>query len=81
MVPTSRSSEPTSGSVGEWVGPDPSKPCKAQFVLRDQMEEELCDLLEQSGRSDCDELATAESELVEALKKIRVARWTASGNC
>jgi hypothetical protein len=45
------------------------------------MEEELCDLLEQSGRSDCDELATAESELVEALKKIRVARWTASGNC
>jgi hypothetical protein len=78
MVRASISYEPTSRSVSEWVWPDPIKPGKARFVLHDQWEEELWDLLELSWRSACGKLATAESGLVEALKKVRVAWQTTS---
>jgi hypothetical protein len=79
MVLASRSSKLTSRSVGEWVWLDPSKPGKAWLVLRDQWEEELWDLLKRSGRSACSELAAMESGLIEALKKVRVARRTVFG--
>jgi hypothetical protein len=43
------------------VWPDLSKPGEAQFVLRDEREMKLWDLLEQSGLSAYGELATMES--------------------
>jgi hypothetical protein len=78
MVPVSSPSGSTSGLVGEWVWPDPSKPGEARFVLCDEREVKLWDLVEQSGQSACDELTTAESGLDEALRRVKVARRTAS---
>jgi hypothetical protein len=59
MVPVSNPSGSMSRSVGDWVWPDPSKPGEAQFVLCDEREVKLWDLLEQSGQSTCDELTAA----------------------
>jgi hypothetical protein len=50
MVPVSSPPDPTSGPVGEWVWPDPSNPGEARFVLRDEQEVKLWDLLKQSGQ-------------------------------
>jgi hypothetical protein len=45
MVPISSPSGSTSRSVGERVWPDPSKPSEAQFVLCNEQEVKLWDLL------------------------------------
>jgi hypothetical protein len=71
MVSVSSPSGSTSGSVREWVWPDPSKPGEARFVL-------LWDLLEQCGQSACGELTAAESGLDEVLHRVKVTRRTAS---
>jgi hypothetical protein len=78
MVVSCRPSMSASGSVGEWVWPDPGRPCKARFVLRDQQKEELWSRLDQSELSACNDLTTAEVGLVKSLKKVRLARRTAS---
>jgi hypothetical protein len=46
MVPISSPSSSTSGLVGEWVWPDPSKLGEARFVLHDEWEVKLWDFLE-----------------------------------
>jgi hypothetical protein len=79
MVIASRLSGPVSRSVAEWVWPDPDKPGEARFVLRVHREEKLWGLLEWSKQSAYGELAIIESGLVEALNKVRVTWWTASG--
>jgi hypothetical protein len=79
MVPISSPSSSTNGSLGEWVWLDPSKPGEAQFVLRDEREVKLWDLLEQRWQSACDELTTVVLGLEEALRRVKVARRTVSG--
>jgi hypothetical protein len=78
MVPISCLLNPTSGPVGEWMWPDPSNLCEAQFILRTEREAKLRGLLEQSRQSSCGELATTESGLEEALRRVKVARRTVS---
>jgi hypothetical protein len=78
MVLASRPSSSASWSVGEWVWHHSSKPCEAWFVLRDWQEEELWGRLEQSGVSVGDDLTIMEAGLMEILKKIRLARRSAS---
>jgi hypothetical protein len=46
MVPVSSQPGPTSRPVEEWVWPDPSNPGEAQFILCDEWEVKLWDLLE-----------------------------------
>lgn len=41
MVLACRPSGYASGSIGEWVWPDPGRPWKARFVLHNQQEEEF----------------------------------------
>jgi hypothetical protein len=55
-----------SRSFGEWVWPNPRKPGEARFVLRDEREVKLWDLLKQSGKWACGELAASESGLEES---------------
>jgi hypothetical protein len=79
MVMASRPSGSVGESVVEMVWPNPGKPGEARFVLRDHQEEKLWGLLERSGESACGELAIVESGLMEALRKVTVARQTVSG--
>jgi hypothetical protein len=78
MVLTSRPSRSASRSVSEWVWPNPSRLGKARYVLRDLQEGELLDHLKQHGVSAGSDLTTMEAGLVEALKKFRLTRRTAS---
>jgi hypothetical protein len=74
MVLASRPSKSAGASFAELVWPDPGRLGEARFVLRDHWEEKLWGILEWSVESACGELAAAESGLVEALHKVRVAR-------
>jgi hypothetical protein len=80
MVLASRPSASASWSVGEWVWPDPRKLGEVWFILHDLQEKELWGHLEQSGVSAGKNLTVAEARLVEILKKIRLARQSASVN-
>jgi hypothetical protein len=59
--------------VGEWVWPDPSKSGEARFILHDERQVKLWELLEQVGQSAYGELAATKLGL-EALNKNKIAR-------
>jgi hypothetical protein len=80
MILASKPSASANWLVDEWVWPHPSKPGEAQFILHDRQEKELWGCLEQSGVSAGNDLTATEAGLVEILKKIRLARQSASVN-